>query len=84
MWHEGMGSGSNPHAPEQERLFSNIGHPVEGGIITEGGALLMRDVLWGDTSYGEAPSKVLAREPEGAFEPGNDEATENPMHQGQG
>lgn len=50
----------HPHTPEQERLFSNIEHWVEGGIITAGGTLLMRDAVGDRDTYGEAASKVLA------------------------
>lgn len=50
---------SQPHTPEQERLFSNIGHWVEGGIITAGGALLIRDAMFDSDNYGETSSTVL-------------------------
>jgi hypothetical protein len=50
----------HPHTPEQERLLSNIGHWVEGGIITAGGALLMRDAFEDRDPYGDHASKVLA------------------------
>jgi hypothetical protein len=47
------------HTPEQQRLFSNIGHLVVGAIITTGGALLLRDAVSAADSYGEVPSRVL-------------------------
>jgi hypothetical protein len=50
----------HPHTPEQERLFSNVGHWVEGGIITAGGALLMRDAAGGRDAYRDVASKMLA------------------------
>jgi hypothetical protein len=50
----------HPHTPDQERLFSNIGHWLEGGIITAGGALPMRDAVAASDSYGEVASTVLA------------------------
>jgi hypothetical protein len=50
----------HPHTPEQERILSNIGHWVEGGIITAGGALLMRDAVADGEAYREVASKVLA------------------------
>lgn len=50
----------HPHTAEQERLFSNLGHWIEGAIITAGGALLLREAVAGSDFYGEVPSKVLA------------------------
>lgn len=50
----------HPHTPEQERLFSNAGHWIEGGIITAGGALMLRDAVSDSDTYGEVSSKVLA------------------------
>ena len=35
----------NPHSPEQERVFSNIGHALEGAIICSAGVALVRAEL---------------------------------------
>jgi hypothetical protein len=49
----------NPHTPEQERLFSNIGHWIEGGIISLGAAAMLREVVSADAEDTRLADGVL-------------------------
>ncbi len=49
-----------PHTPEEQRLFSNIGHWLEGGIITSGGVVVLRDALSARDGHSDGPATVLA------------------------
>lgn len=41
----------NAHTPEQDRAFSNIGHWIEGGIITAAGGALLTTAINEDERY---------------------------------
>ena len=49
----------NPHTPEQDRTFSNIGHWIEGGIITSAGSALLTSAISEDERYDGYASRFL-------------------------
>lgn len=49
----------NPHTPAQERLLSNIGHWIEGAIITTAGISSVRGALFDDRRHEAHQSLVL-------------------------
>lgn len=49
----------NPHSPEQERAYSNVGHGIEGAIITTVGLTLARAALTGDDAHDQHASRFL-------------------------
>ena len=49
----------NPHTPEQERTFSNIGHLIEGAIVTTAGATLARGAITGNSRHDLHASRFL-------------------------
>lgn len=51
----------NPHTPAQERLLSNIGHWIEGGILSVAGGAMLLDALGSSNDrYENADSALLA------------------------
>ena len=49
----------NPHTPHQERVLSNIGHWVEGAIVTAAGLSSIRFAMTGDQRHDLHQSNVL-------------------------
>jgi hypothetical protein len=48
------------HSPEEMRRFSNIGHWVEGAIISGAGGLMLWEALSGEARAEKAASSMLA------------------------
>lgn len=49
----------NPHTPQQDRLFSNIGHWIEGAIISAAGLSSLRLAMSDDARHDRHQANVL-------------------------
>lgn len=49
-----------PHTPAEMRTFSNLGHDIEGAIISGSGTLMLLDSLASDRRLHKASSNLLA------------------------